>query len=118
MGTDCLATPSCRSGGTGAVACLARRTTRSLGRNRFGAGIEEAGLVNPCAGADDTSGAIDWPDAGAEMSPELACVISIRIADSMRAENLLESKILLMTRSLLAPEELSEGAESLQLILS
>ena len=111
VGTDCAAIPSCLPGGTVVIASLARRTTGSLGWNRFGGGIEEAGLVAPGAGADATPGATDWPDAGPETSPQIACVISISIADARGAENLLVSRIRLMSRSLLAPEELREAQD-------
>jgi hypothetical protein len=101
------------------VASLARRTTGSLGWNRVGGGIEEAGFVATGAGADAVPGATDWPDAGLELgtSPQVTYAISISIADARGAENLLVPRIRLMSRSLLAPEELREGAGSLQLVL-
>jgi len=43
--------------------------------------------------------------------------MSTRIADARGAENLLVPRMRLMSRSLLAPEELREGAGSLQLVL-
>ena len=116
VGTDYAAIPSCLPGGTVVIASLARRTTGSLVWNRVGGGIEEAGFVAPCAGADAVPGATDWPDAGLETSPQIACVIRISITDARGAENLLVSRIRLMSRSLLAPEELREGAGSLQLV--
>ena len=108
VGTDYAAIPSCLPGGTVVIASLARRTTGSLVWNRVGGGIEEAGFVAPCAGADAVPGATDWPDAGLETSPQIACVIRISITDARGAENLLVSRIRLMSRSLLAPEELRE----------
>jgi len=117
VGTDCAAIPSCLPGGAVVVASLARRTTGSLGWNRVGGGIEEAGFVATGAGAAAASGATDWPDAGLGLSPQIASVMSTRIADARGAENLLVPRMRLMSRSLLAPEELREGAGSLQLVL-
>ena len=87
VGTDCAAIPSCLPGGTVVVARLARRTTGSLGWNRVGGGIEEAGLVAPVLARTAAPGATDWPDAGLGTSPQIACVISTRIADARGAEN-------------------------------
>jgi len=117
VGTDYAAIPSCLPGNTVVLASLARRATGSLGWNRVGGGIEEAGLVAPGAGAAAAPGATDWPDAGLGTSPQIACVISTRIADARGAEDLLVPRVRLMSRSLPAPEELREGAGSIQLVL-
>ena len=78
VGTDCAAIPSCLSGGTVAVACLARRTTGSLGRNRLGGGIEAAELAGWRSGLDWVAAriwaAVELGTSAESLAPRTPCL--------------------------------------------